>query len=58
MNRLLAGAGHRYRLADEGEDLGRLVAVTDDARADLVHRALAVADPDIVPPGGRSSRAW
>ncbi|MFF1874878.1 hypothetical protein [Kitasatospora herbaricolor] len=47
VNRLFAGAGLHYRLADEGEDQGRLVAVTDDARADLVHRALAVADPDI-----------
>ncbi|WP_380280484.1 hypothetical protein [Kitasatospora purpeofusca] len=47
VNRLLASAGVQYRLADEGEDQGRLVAVTDDARADLVHRALAVADPDI-----------
>ncbi|WAL74686.1 hypothetical protein OU787_26235 [Kitasatospora sp. YST-16] len=47
VNRLLAGAGVQYRLADEGEDQGRLVAVTDDARADLVHRTLAVADPDI-----------
>ncbi|WP_232247297.1 hypothetical protein [Kitasatospora azatica] len=47
VNRLLDGAGIHYRLADEGEDQGRLVAVTDDARADLVHRALAVTDPDI-----------
>ncbi|MFJ9776904.1 hypothetical protein ACIRVF_37675 [Kitasatospora sp. NPDC101157] len=47
VNRLLAGAGVHYRLADEGEDQGRLVAVTDDARADLVHRALTAADPDI-----------
>ncbi|CAM5710161.1 hypothetical protein KAURM247S_05479 [Kitasatospora aureofaciens] len=40
-------AGIHYRLAHEGEDQGRLVAVTNDARADLVHRALTVADPDI-----------
>ncbi|MFF3601683.1 hypothetical protein [Kitasatospora indigofera] len=47
VNRILADAGLHYRLADEGEDLGRLVAVTDDARANLVHRAMAVTDPDI-----------
>jgi hypothetical protein len=44
---LLAGSALRFRLADEGEDQGRLVAVTDEARGDLVHRALAVGDPDI-----------
>ncbi|MBC3842976.1 hypothetical protein GXW82_30825 [Streptacidiphilus sp. 4-A2] len=47
VNQLLADAGLHYRLADEGEDQGRLVAVTDEARADLVHRALAVTDPNI-----------
>ncbi|MFF7192841.1 hypothetical protein ACFZAM_03915 [Streptomyces sp. NPDC008079] len=47
VNRLLMGAGVRYRLADEGEDQGRLVAITDEARTVLVHRALAVTDPDI-----------
>lgn len=47
INRLLERSGLHYRLADEGEDQGRLVAVTDEARADLVHRSLAVPDPDI-----------
>ncbi|MEV6796330.1 hypothetical protein AB0M87_31040 [Streptomyces sp. NPDC051320] len=35
------GAGDgTYELAAEGESLGRLVAVTDDARSQLVHREL------------------
>ncbi|WP_416965351.1 tetratricopeptide repeat protein, partial [Streptomyces sp. Agncl-13] len=37
VNRLLHKAGIEYELAAEGEDLGRLVAVTDDARSELVH---------------------
>ncbi|HSA53909.1 MAG TPA: hypothetical protein VLH10_27835 [Yinghuangia sp.] len=44
-NNLLQDAGIDYRLAEEGEDLGRLVAVTDDARGDLVHHALSTAEP-------------
>jgi hypothetical protein len=40
VNQLLRSAGIEYELAAEGEDLGRLVAVTDDARSQLVHRAL------------------
>jgi hypothetical protein len=47
VNRLLDGGGIHYGLADEREDQGRLVAVTDDARADLVHQALVVAGPDM-----------
>ncbi|MFJ2296191.1 hypothetical protein ACIOG7_31620 [Streptomyces sp. NPDC087894] len=47
MNRLLERSALHYRLADEGEDQGRLVAVTDEARADLVHRTLSAPDPDI-----------
>lgn len=39
-------AGIEYELAAEGEDLGRLVAVTDDARSQLVHRALNDSTPD------------
>ncbi|MEU6225274.1 hypothetical protein [Streptomyces sp. NPDC047042] len=46
-NRLLREAGIEYELAAEGEDLGRLVAVTDDARSELVHRALHDSPPDI-----------
>lgn len=45
-NRLLSEAGIEYELAAEGEDLGRLVAVTDDARSQLVHRALKDSPPD------------
>lgn len=36
VNRLLDRSVVPYRLADDGEDEGRLVAVTDDARADLL----------------------
>jgi hypothetical protein len=36
VNQLLDRSDLGLRLADEGEDVGRLVAVTDDARADLV----------------------
>jgi hypothetical protein len=40
VNKLLREAGIEYELAAEGEDLGRLIAVTDDARSQLMHRAL------------------
>ncbi|MGY1499632.1 hypothetical protein ACW4TU_24155 [Streptomyces sp. QTS52] len=46
VNQLLREAGIEYELAAEGEDLGRLVAVTDDARSELVHRALNDSPPD------------
>ncbi|WP_326569922.1 hypothetical protein OIE69_42880 [Actinacidiphila glaucinigra] len=46
INRLLREASIEYELAAEGEDLGRLVAVTDDARSQLVHRALNDSPPD------------
>jgi len=41
VNRLLASAGVGLRLAEDGEDTGRLVRTVDDARTDLVERALA-----------------
>jgi hypothetical protein len=47
VNELLREAGIEYELAAEGEDLGRLVAVTDDARSALVHQALNDSAPDI-----------
>ncbi|MEU1128138.1 hypothetical protein ABZ371_32275 [Streptomyces sp. NPDC005899] len=47
VNQLLREAGIEYELAAEGEDLGRLVAITDDARSQLVHRALNDSPPDI-----------
>lgn len=46
INQLLRSAGIEYELATEGEDLGHLVAVTDDARSQLVHRALNDTPPD------------
>ncbi|GGP87097.1 hypothetical protein [Saccharothrix coeruleofusca] len=45
VNQLLDRSDLGLRLADEGEDVGRLVAVTDDARADLVSR-LTSRPPD------------
>ncbi|WP_328952553.1 hypothetical protein [Streptomyces sp. NBC_00184] len=45
VNQLLREAGIEYELATEGEDLGRLVAVTDDARSELVHQALSDSTP-------------
>ncbi|XMN04664.1 hypothetical protein ACK8N7_00600 [Streptomyces griseobrunneus] len=47
VNELLREAGIEYELAAEGEDLGRLVAITDDARSALVHQALTGSAPDI-----------
>ncbi|MFD9047218.1 hypothetical protein [Streptomyces zaomyceticus] len=47
VNELLLAAGVQYELASEGEDLGRLVAITDDARSHLVHRALNDSPPDV-----------
>ncbi|MDQ1492292.1 MAG: hypothetical protein QOD57_3207 [Actinomycetota bacterium] len=41
VNRLMARHQIPYRLAEAGDDEGRLVATTDDGRADLVDRALA-----------------
>ncbi|MFI9771670.1 hypothetical protein ACIHJG_33050 [Streptomyces sp. NPDC052415] len=48
VNQLLREAGIEYELAAEGEDLGRLVALTDDARSALVHRAVNDSAPDII----------
>ncbi|MEO3750793.1 hypothetical protein [Streptomyces sp. B6B3] len=47
VNNLLREAGIGYELAVEGEDLGRLVGVTDVARSQLMHRALSDSAPDI-----------
>ncbi|MFI0990598.1 hypothetical protein [Streptomyces exfoliatus] len=47
VNELLHAAGTGYELAAEGEDLGRLVAVIDDARGALVHQALNDSPSDI-----------
>lgn len=47
INAVLREAGIEYELATEGEDRGRLVAVTDDGRADLVHHALHDSAPSV-----------
>ncbi|MEK6443839.1 hypothetical protein [Pseudonocardia sp. T1-2H] len=46
VNRVLADCRDDLRLADTGEDEGRLVRVTDEARSELIERALASPDPE------------
>lgn len=45
-NELLQAAGISYRLADTGEDQGRLVAVFDDGRSALLAEVLGRTQPD------------
>lgn len=45
-NELLQAAGISYRLADSGDDQGRLVAVYDDGRSALLADAVSDAQPD------------
>ena len=45
INRLLERAGLRLRLAESGEDTGRLVHVTDPGRAELLDRMLTADRP-------------
>ncbi|WSU90526.1 hypothetical protein OG536_20660 [Streptomyces anulatus] len=47
LNKMLRSSGIDYELSDEGADLGRLVAVTDDARAQLVHQLLSAPNTNI-----------
>lgn len=47
INRLLTQAGLDLRLADDGEDQGRLVRRVDDARSELVTQVLQTPDPDV-----------
>ncbi|GAA3832768.1 hypothetical protein GCM10022226_62570 [Sphaerisporangium flaviroseum] len=47
INQMLRSAGVEYELAAEGEDRGRLIAVTDDARSHLVHQVLQTSTPGI-----------
>lgn len=47
VNRLLAENAVELRLADTGEDAGRLVHVVDEARADPIERALDTPDPEV-----------
>jgi hypothetical protein len=44
VNTLLEAGGLELRLADDDEDIGRLVQLVDDARTDLVERTLASPD--------------
>ena len=44
-NRLLERVRQEVRLADEGDDEGRIVAVTDEPRADLLHLAVTRTGP-------------
>jgi hypothetical protein len=45
VNRLLDRTTIPLRLAADGEDVGRLVATTDDARSELVQRLLRTTEP-------------
>ncbi len=45
INRLLESTGIELRLAESGEDVGRLVHLADEGRAELVQRALASPEP-------------
>jgi hypothetical protein len=47
INQMMRSAGIEYELASEGEDRGRLVAVTDDARSHLVQQVLRSSTPGI-----------
>lgn len=50
VNRLLQTANLGLRLADEGEDTGRLVHVVDQARTELIERVLHTSSADIAGP--------
>jgi hypothetical protein len=47
VNRILDQAGVELRLAESGEDAGRLVHVVDEARGDLIQRALHTPDQKV-----------
>jgi hypothetical protein len=47
VNTLLEAGGVELRLAENGEDIGRLVHVVDDSRTDLIERALDTPDPEV-----------
>jgi hypothetical protein len=47
VNRMLTDCGVELRLADTGDDVGRLVHVVDEARADLLAQAPVTADPEV-----------
>lgn len=48
VNRLLAENAVQLRLAESGEDAGRLVHLADEGRTELVQRSLASPEPDAV----------
>jgi hypothetical protein len=45
VNRLLARSTIPLRIAETGEDVGRMVAVTDEGRAELIGRLVETKDP-------------
>jgi hypothetical protein len=47
MNKILAASDIPLKLADQGEDTGRLVHLVEDDRAVLVDRALQSAEPAV-----------
>ncbi len=47
VNRLLAASGVELRLADIGEDTGRMVHLVDEARANLIERILATPEAGV-----------
>ncbi len=46
VNSILERNGFSVRLAPDGEDAGRVVVATDDARDDLLERSIAASDAD------------
>jgi hypothetical protein len=48
VNRILDQDGIELRVAESGEDVGRLVHLADEARTDLVQRALVSPEPAVV----------
>jgi hypothetical protein len=47
VNQMLTKSGVELRLADDGEDVGRLVHVVDEARGDLISRVTDTSDSEI-----------
>jgi hypothetical protein len=47
INQLLATSTLNLRLADIGDDIGRLVRTVDDARSDLIDQALRTTEPNV-----------
>lgn len=47
VNKLLGRYAVKLRLADDGDEVGRLVATTDDVRNDLINTAITRATPSV-----------